>query len=187
MAMTKQTKFIIAIAVQLAIIFAVIIFKVTILTGGTEIVLRVEPIDPRDLLRGDYATFQYNISNLDSYLAKGQQLRNNDTVYVSLRKSGKYWAAQSIQKTKPGNNEIFIKGRVVSGGTDSQFNPLSLQRFTGSRFHIIYGVEEYFIPEGKGNELNSLGRVQEALARVVVDGNGNAVLKQLYINNKPWP
>lgn len=187
MAMTKQTKFIIAIAIQLVIIFAVIIFKVAILTGGTDILLRIEPVDPRDPLRGDYATFQYNISNLDSYLVREQQLRNNDAVYVSLRQSGKYWIAQGVQKTKPSDGKIFIKGRVASGGAESQFDPLSYQRFGSSRIHIVYGVEEYFIPEGKGSGLNFWNRNQEAYARVVVDENGNAVLKQLYIDDKPWP
>ncbi|PJC47845.1 MAG: hypothetical protein CO034_01100, partial [Parcubacteria group bacterium CG_4_9_14_0_2_um_filter_35_11] len=63
--LTKQTKFIIAIAIQLVIIFSIIIFKMAVLTGGAEVLLRIEPVDPRDPLRGDYLTFQYKISNLD--------------------------------------------------------------------------------------------------------------------------
>jgi len=93
---TKQTKFILAIALQVVIVFAIIIFKLSVLTGGTDVFLKIVPVDPRDLLRGDYATFQYDISNLDSYISGGQQIRNGDTVYVVLRQNGKYYFEKSI-------------------------------------------------------------------------------------------
>lgn len=183
---TKQTKFILAIVLQTVIIFAIIIFKVSILSGGTDVLLRIEPVDPRDMLRGDYATFQYsNISNLASYISDGQQIKNGDTVYVILRQSGKYWLAQSIQKTKPLNGEIILKGKVLSGGKKTQPDALPNQRFSGSRIQIIYGIEEYFIPEGKGQNFSFFNK--EAAARVAVDENGNAVLKQIFVNDKPWP
>ncbi|MDP2926731.1 MAG: GDYXXLXY domain-containing protein [bacterium] len=170
--MTKQTKFILAIALQMVIVFAIVIFKVSVLSGGTDVLLRIEPVDPRDMLRGDYATFQYsNISNLDSYIFGGQQIGNGDTVYVVLRQSRKYWMAQNVQKTKPLNGEIALKGKVVSVGD--------------SRIRVVYGIEEYFIPEGKGQGFSFFNK--EAAARVVVDENGNAVLKQIYVDDKPWP
>jgi hypothetical protein len=54
---TKQTKFIIAIVIQLVIIFTIIIFKIAVLRSGTEVLLRIKPVDPRDPLRGDHLTF----------------------------------------------------------------------------------------------------------------------------------
>lgn len=183
--MTKQTKFILAIALQVVIVFAIIIFKLSVLTGGTDVLLKIAPVDPRDLLRGDYATFQYDISNLDSYYARGQQIKNGDTVYVVLRQSGKYGIAQNVQKNQPAGNELFIKGKVESGGLENQSEPFSSQRFGGSRIHIVYGVEQYFIPEGEGRNF-SFGN-KEAAARIAVDDNGNAALKQIYVNDKPWP
>lgn len=182
---TKQTKFILAIALQVVIIFAIIIFKLSVLTGGTEVMLRIAPIDPRDLLRGDYATFQYDISNLDSYYSRGEQIRNGDNVYVVLRQFGKYWTAQSVQKTKPTGSELFIKGKVESGGMESQTDQFSYQRFGGSRLHIVYGIEQYFIPEGKGQNFNF--RNKEAAAMVAIDNSGNAALKKIYVDDKPWP
>ena len=115
--MAKQTKFILAIALQAIIIFAIVIFKMSVLTGGTDVLLKIAPVDPRDMLRGDYATFQYsNVSNLDSYISDGQPIRNGDTVYVVLRQSGKYWMARNVQKTKPLSGDIALKGKVASGG-----------------------------------------------------------------------
>ncbi len=188
MEITKQTKFILAIALQIVIIFAIIIFKVSVLTGGTEVLLKIEPVDPRDPLRGDYVTFQYNISNLDSYtyISDKEQIKNGDTVYVILYKSGKYWIAQKAQKTKPtSEKQIFIKGKVASGGLESQAEFLSQQRLGGSRLQLIYGIEEYYIPEGEGRGFSFFNK--EAAAKVSIDENGNAVLKQIYIDNKLWP
>jgi uncharacterized membrane-anchored protein len=171
--LTKQTKFIIAIAIQLVIIFSIIIFKMAVLKGGTEVLLRIEPVDPRDPLRGDHLTFSYKISNLDSYLFNYYPIRDGDTVYVPLKQQGKYWtAAFGIQKTKPiGEEKIFLRGKISS--------------FYGNRIHIIYGIEDYFIPEGTGQDFTFWR--QETAARISVDENGNAVLKQIYVNDKPWP
>jgi len=186
MEMTKQTKFILAILLQIFIIFAIVIFKVSVLTGGTEVLLKIQPVDPRDWLRGDYATFQYNISYIDSYLFGNEKIRNGDTVYVILQKDKKYWIAQKVQKTKPtGKNQIFIKGKVVSGGLESQAKFFSHQRFRRSRIHVIYGIEEYYIPEGKARGFSFWNK--KAIAKVSIDKDGNAVLKRIYVGNKPWP
>ena len=183
--LTKQTKFILAIVLQVAVVFAIIIFKLSVLTGGTEILLKIVPVDPRDLLRGDYVTFQYDISNIDSYYAyaNNTQITNGDAVYVILRQGGKYWSAQNVQKTKPTGNELFVKGVVRSGGIESQAG--SFQDFSASRLNIVYGIEQYFIPEGTGQNFSFWNK--EAAARVAVDDNGNAVLKQLYVDDKLWP
>ncbi|RME61042.1 hypothetical protein D6779_00875 [Candidatus Parcubacteria bacterium] len=183
---TKQTKFILAVALQVLIIFAIVAFKVAVLAGGTEVILKIEPVDPRDILRGDYVAFRYNISNLDPYLFGNEQVRDGDTVYVILRRSGKYWTAQRAQKTKPtADDQVFIKGKVVSGGLKSRSDPFSDGYFRGSSIHVVYGIEEYYIPEGSGSEFNFGG--SGAFAKISVDRNGNAALKQIYVNGKPWP
>jgi uncharacterized membrane-anchored protein len=185
---TKQTKFILAVALQVVIIFAIIIFKLSVLASGTDIFLKIEPIDPRDMLRGDYVTFQYDISDIDSYYANGQQIKNGDTVYVILRQSGKYWTVQSIQEKQPIESELFIKGKVESGGLENQINSSlpDLHNINGSSsFHIVYGVEQYFISEGKGSNFNF--RNKEAAAQIAIGDNGNAVLKHIYIDGKLWP
>lgn len=169
-----------AIALQVAVIFAIIIFKLSILTGGTDVLLRIAPVDPRDLLRGDYATFRYDISNVDSYYANSQQIRNGDTVYVVLWQSGKYHIVGNVQKAKPTGNELFIKGKVESGGLENQTDPFGV-----FRLRIVYGVEQYFIPEGKGRDFSFLNK--EAAARVAIDDNGNAALKRIYVDDRSWP
>jgi uncharacterized membrane-anchored protein len=169
--MTKRTKFILAGALQVAIIAAMIIVKMAILGNGTEVLLPIMPVDPRDMLRGDYIDLSYRISNIPSYMQEGQPYKSGETVYVVLRPTEGKSFAEKIQKTKPTAETIFIKGRVVSN--------------YGS-LNVKYGIEQYFIPEGKGQRINS-AITNNSVAVVVIDSNGNAVLKHLLVNNKIWP
>ncbi|HTN42803.1 MAG TPA: GDYXXLXY domain-containing protein [Nitrospiria bacterium] len=184
--MTKQTKFILAITLQAVIIFGIIIYKISILAAGTEILLKIVPADPRDVLRGDFATFQYSaISHLDEYVLNGQPFGNGDTVYVVLRQIGTYWSPQKVQKNRPSDEAIFLKGKVESGGTETGSSLLPRRRFGDSRLHVVYGIEDYFIPEGKGQGVRLQNK--EAAALVVVDENGDAFLEQVYVDDKTWP
>ena len=176
----KLLKFIIAISVQLLVILGIIIFKFSILSGGTEVILKIAPVDPRDPFRGDYVTFQYEISNV-SYYGRGNAIRNGDTVYVTLRPAGKYWVSTNVSKTKPASeNSVIIKGKVIRGGEASS-NSSSYTR----ELIISYGIEEYFVPEGAGRNFSFWGK--DIYAKLKIDENGNSVITQLYVNEKAWP
>ena len=184
--LTKQSKFAFAVLLQVVILFTLILFKLTVLAGGTEVLLKIEPVDPTSPLRGDYATFQYsNISRVDSYLADVTQVSTGDTVYVVLRQVGTYWKAERVEKVKPTSGELFLAGKLVSGGVVQQPASTLLPRSLPQPLHIVYGIEEYFIPEGSGRDFSFFDK--EAAARVVVDDEGNAVLKQILVGGKPWP
>lgn len=178
---SKTLKFIVVLGVQVLILVGIILFKLIVLGSGTEILLQIQPIDPRDPLRGDYATFSYSISSLPSYSIENT-VQNGDTVYVPISKTTKYWVftGGQISKTKP-KGGIFIKGKVVSGGSSGLLGLNATQ----SNLLISYGIEQYFIPEGKGQTLNNFNG--DAYTKVAVDDEGNSVLKGIYINDKPWP
>jgi len=203
--MSKNLKFFLALGLQILIILVVIIFKVAQFTSGTEVLLKLAPIDPRDPLRGDYLNLRYDITTLNSY--GGENFHNGDIVYVPLQKSGLFWTAgyNGPQKNLPAkgdNKTVYIKGTIMSGGKDSVFG--SQYGFNSSvQYTVKYNIESYFVPEGKGNtwELTSWSRCNgntecmqnanrpenQPFAKVAVDDNGNALLKQLYIDGKPWP
>lgn len=181
--MTKATKFTLAIILQCSIVLVVLLFHLAIKTWGTELVLRIEPVDPTSPLRGDYVTFQYSeLSNLNSYLISGNSVRNGSTVYVTLRKSGRYWYPERILTTPPQNDQVFIKGKVASGISEVTKNDFSA---TNSSIHILYGIEEYFIPEGSGRNFSFPNK--ETVAIVSVDKEGNAIVKRILIDGKNWP
>ena len=181
---SPKTKFTLAIAIQVLILLTVIVYKLSILSGGTEVFLRIQPIDPRDPLRGDYATFRYDISNIASYEFRNESVNNGETIYVTLTKNGKYWSVENASKKKP-NTGIFLKGKLVSGGKDNSPSSLSGKMPQNNDLRAEYGIESYFIPEGKGRNFSFANK--DAGALVKVDDNGNAVLEKIFVDDKSWP
>lgn len=169
---SKQTKFILAIILQLFIIGTIIIFKASVIVGGTEIVFKVVPVDPRDIFRGDYMVLSYqDVSRINKDLFEYDQIKRGQDVYVEINKSGDYWKAVRATDKKPKGKEIYIKGVVSSSNT-------------GDFISVNYGIENYFIPEKTGQNIDL--RNSNPYIKAAVDRNGNAVLKQLYIYDKPF-
>ncbi|HBB65440.1 MAG TPA: hypothetical protein DCZ84_02285 [Candidatus Vogelbacteria bacterium] len=192
----KSTKFILAFALQVIVILGLIILNLSVVEGGTEVFLRIQPVDPRDPLRGDYVSFQYEISRISYYQIRSDSntsVRNGDELYVVLREGSPYWHVDYASLTMPpvNNGLIFIKGRVVSGGIDpyaprqelatsTRFIPI-----TQKEFRVSYDIEQYYIPEGAGNNVSFWNK--DAGMRVKVDERGKAIPTQLYVDGKKWP
>lgn len=184
---SKKTSFIIAVAGQLALLVLLVLYKLATFSSGTEILLQLRPVDPRDMLRGDYVTVRYDISRIHAYGT--EHIQNGDTVYVPLYKeSGKFWSSYGgVTKQLPlsTNGQLYIKGVVTSGAFDPGTVSKPESMYQDSELTIDYGIDSYYIPEGSGrqSELNA----GNAYARVAVDADGKAIIKQLYVNDKPWP
>lgn len=193
MVLTRQIKFILAVALQLLVIAGIIMFKVSIVTGGQEVLLKIKPVDPRDFLRGDYVTFQYDISDIPlSYFSDPSSIRNGDTVYVPIERTASpyriaaYGVAKDSSFMGTSRKRIFIKGKVADSSLGESDVRKGFIEFEYERkVHIRYGIEEYFIPEGAGQNVNFWEK--EVGAKVAVDEEGRAVLKQLYVNGELWP
>lgn len=135
--------------------------------GGTEIALKAVPIDPRDLLRGDYVILRYEISNPD--VAVGPAFsRKNRTVYVSIADVGEPhgWLATDVSLSRPSDG-LFLRGRV--------------RRWRDSRAEIVYGIESFFVPEGEGLRYEEARNRDQLWAVVAVSPHGVARLKRLEI------
>jgi len=187
--MTKQTKFIIAISLQVLIILIIIGFKLLVLTG-TDVMLKIQPVDPRDWLRGDYVTFQYDISRVPGYYFTTNgldqvELKINDIIYVELRDHGGEWIASAFSKKPPTDGSVYIRGKVKNIRYASRINSTDEPKLINSTISIEYGIEQYFIPEGTGQGVSFVNK--DVVAQVTVDDHGNAVLKQVYVDKKPWP
>lgn len=180
--LSKKEKFIIAVALQFLMILAMLFFKLAIATGGEEVLLRIAPVDPRDPLRGDYVTFRYDISEIDRYRF-AETPRNGQTVYVELEKTGKYWGVKEVFAGKP-ENGLYLKAIVKSGGSDTAYGE-GPYAWGSAPLRVDYGMEQYFIKEGAGAGFSFAGK--ENSAKVAVDKNGNGVIKQVYVDDRPWP
>ncbi|MBI2591110.1 MAG: GDYXXLXY domain-containing protein [Candidatus Brennerbacteria bacterium] len=172
---TKQVKFIIVVGLQIFVLFAIIIYKTAILASGTDIVLKLQPVDPKDFLRGDYVSLRYDINNIDlnKISVEGEKsFKTGENIYVSLKKEQDYFSAEKANHQKPMSN-YFIKGMVSRGGDGA----ISVQ----------YGIESYFMPEGNARDLEQLtfGRQNNTLlVGVKVDRSGNALINKIIIAGK---
>jgi uncharacterized membrane-anchored protein len=149
---------------------AVGIHEFTLRTGQT-VLLKTQPVDPRDLFRGDYVILSYEISTLDlGTLGAGQITpTQGKDVYVTLRPEGQYHSARGIHAQRPSDGGVFLKGRVRS--------------ISGHMVRVEYGIESYFVPEGEGLVLeDAAGGSLEVSA--AVDRFGNAAIKALLLDGK---
>ena len=113
-------------------------------------------------------------------------VRDGDKVYVVLTKKGKFWEVKKLQKIKPKQRgEMFIKGIVVHGGIPESVSERRRRIFIRKNLTIKYGIENYFIPEGRGVDYRF--RRGRNHAKVSVDDDGNAVIAQIYVDGNPWP
>lgn len=163
-----KTKYVVAILFfWLIILFGFIGFKEFTKQTGTEVLLKTMPIDPRDLFRGDYVVLRYDISTVSSDLAT-ENLAIGDKVYVSLVLQDQYAIASSVSKMQP-SDSLFVKAKVKNVNPD--------------HFELEYGIESYFVPEGKGRDIERY-RGNQLDVKVAIDQFGNAVIKSLLIEGK---
>jgi uncharacterized membrane-anchored protein len=197
-----RRKLFVGVGWQVAILLFLVISFGSVIAGGNKIYLRIEPVDPRDPLRGDYVTFRYQgLSTLsvsdyeyDGYRCNpsmgssydpqrcapgnNSSYRVGDTVYVRLRESGSVWVADynPVSKMVP-RDGVFLQGKVTRVDQSGIASTKKL--------NVAYGIEEYFIPEGTGQ--NEPFWNSEMIAEVYVNQGGKAVLRRLYKDGKLWP
>lgn len=171
--MNKRFFLVLLFIIWLLVLFGFFAFKQFTVSTGTKILLETMPIDPRDLLRGDYVVLNYKISRLDTSKipcdTNIQSFSRGDKIYVVLKKDGNAWSAQEIKKRMPAGNPVFIKG--------------TLWGVYPPNLHLSYGIESYFVPEGQGRNIETY-RGNNLTAEVITDKFGNAVLNKLFIDNK---
>ncbi|MBI5769968.1 MAG: GDYXXLXY domain-containing protein [Verrucomicrobia bacterium] len=136
------------------------------------IVLKCRPVDPQDLLRGDYMTLRYEISDaiVTGLAAKQKEGAGVGTdVWVLLEKHERHHVVvrASLERLTPTTGQILVRaetGRDWSGATGAS--------------RLDYGIERYFVPEGKGTPRFKLMEVEASVSaahrlqikRVLLDG-----------------
>ncbi len=166
-----------------------ILYKEYTLRTGTEVMLKTVPIDPRDLFRGDYVTLNYEIStlNLEEIPAEDSYFEYNDRIYLALELKDGYGVPKKIYRTPP-EDELYIKGMVKDVIHDWEEDEAGIitEEPHIKELRVEYGIESYFVPEGRGIEIESqqwTGR-EGVNVKVVVDKYGNAVIKSLLSDGK---
>lgn len=178
----KAVLFGVAILLQCALLIVMVVDRVQILRGGTEVTLQTRPVDPRDLLRGDYVVLGYDISQLPAGALAGQpSAERNPIVFVKLAPdaNGLYQAvsvhAAPVTVTAP---EVLIRGRV-------SYSCGSNVRTFCDKLTIRYGLESYFVPEGEGKKLEQARNQQKLRVVAAVLPSGRAAIKRLLLDGEP--
>jgi uncharacterized membrane-anchored protein len=137
---------------------------------GKEIRLQTVPIDPKDLLYGDYVVLNYDINQIKASLWKGKEYlpKQGKTLYVVLRPNEKSmngtYEAVGIYDKKPSvkKDEVILKGRSDYSDNDT--------------IHIQYGLETYYISENTGKDLEEKAGKGKLVTKVKVAPWGRATL-----------
>jgi uncharacterized membrane-anchored protein len=171
-----------AILLQCALLILMVADRVRILREGREVTLQTRPVDPRDLLRGDYVVLGYDISQLPAGALAGQPTaERNPVVFVKLAPdaNGLYQAvsvhAEPVTVTAP---EVLIRGRV-------SYSCGSTSRTFCDKLTIRYGLESYFVPEGEGKTLEQARNQQKLRVVAAVLPSGRAAIKRLLLDGAP--
>ncbi|MDT6940673.1 GDYXXLXY domain-containing protein [Brucella pseudogrignonensis] len=164
---------VVAAALQTGILYASIEERASVLRSGHEVVLQTRPVDPRDLMRGDYVILGYDITSIDRKLINGSPVDGSRTVYVSLKPGdGGIWhvaRASFTPFTDLALDEVQIRGESTYAISDYPDATLTLR----------YGIERYYVPEGEGRVIEDSQRDLEITAVVAVNDAGTAVIKAL--------
>ena len=211
--MKTKLKIILALIIVLQILSLVgfVIYQENLKATGTKIILQTVPVDPRDLLRGEYVDLRYEISdivveNIRCYrICLGYDLEDKSNrsksredflesgegrnIYVLLTK--KPYRSESVALVRDsswyvydisdslsfGNNKpegieaIVIKGRIES---------IDLYQFTETiRMSVEYGIDQYFLQEGKGGLVEDAADVK---VEVNIASNGKAFITDLILD-----
>lgn len=129
--------------------------------AGTEIVLPIEGFDPRDLLSGHYLIYTVN------YGFAGEQGCPTSSVPATVclqPEPVKVYAAGDL----PTHCTQFIRGTCDDSA-----------RFTA-------GIERFYIPEKHARVLDKLVRDRKGSLVLSVTHDGNAAIRNLLIEGKPW-
>ena len=173
-----------AAAIQIALLGAMIADRAQILRGGTEVKLQTRPVDPRDLLRGDYVVLGYDISQVPSgALFKQPSDSRSPVVYVKLapKADGLYEAVSvhttAVPVTSP---EVLIRGRVNLGASCEPDG-----RSFCEKLQVRYNLEKFFVPEGQGKKLEEARNQRKLTVVAAVLPSGRAAIKRLLLDGEP--
>lgn len=170
--MHKKPYLLISALVSAVVLCGVMVWMITdratILRDGREVVLKTEPIDPRDLLRGRYVRLNYSISRVPPLTFTEEMPDYFDTgtvIFVRLEEGadGFWQAAEARVGSRPDDDGgIWIRGETLyrMASTDNPAN-------------VRYGIERFYAPEALAPEIEKRmrdGEVTEVVVAVAEDG-----------------
>lgn len=179
--------FALVVALQVVVLLGMVGRHSYTLATGTEVTLKSEPFDPWDPFKGEYVRLRYNISTFELPTpARGEEppYQRGDQVWVLLTKEEDYWRATAVGRlrSKPMEGQVAVRARVDWVDWWAPEEPVPPGSFR-SQLHLIYGMEEFYVPEGEGPPLEA--ERDGIRVKAKVDRFGRIALSQVLVNGEP--
>lgn len=168
----KKKLFFIILLMQIALLSAMIFSNYLVIYQGEKIILQVEPVDPRSLFQGDYVQLSYAFSTIDLSTFNNDinqdTIKRQDDIYLVFDKQDDLSIPVLATQNKDLiTDKLYIKGEIryvtPAALTPNKFENLPPQ---GPILHVDWNIEKYFVPEGKGKEIEE--QIRNGVAYVEV-------------------
>ena len=193
--MNLWLKIALLVLVQIAALAAMIADKQWTLNTGTPVVLQTEPVDPRSLFMGDYARLNYQISRLrldgemvpgsDTALGGDKDFKRLDTVWVAIRPDPEGAKAVSVhhQRSAIPPDLLALKGEIQSLN-EYEWDRAANKSVKQRTLHVRYGIEQYYVQEGTGRQIERPSGGEKVSIRVAIDSRGKAGILAVLLDGK---
>jgi len=169
-----------ACVAQVAVIGYMVWNHLQPLLHGERIVVRAEPVDPRDMLKGEYVILGYDFARITSnkeaklFADTTEAKRFADTtVFLPLvKKTNGEWTGAEPTLVRP-NSGLYLQG-LTSHMWDNEGNQLR------------FGIEAYYVEEGKGAAWEKLRNTGLLKVTIAVLPNGKAGLVSIDADTAPF-
>lgn len=129
--------------------------------------LKTLPVDPRDILRGDYMILNYEISRPGAAVKRTGGVDGD--VFVVLKPEGSRHVIAEILSVEPPVTDTrrWVHARATGAGEN---------------LHLDYGIERFFVPEGRGTPRFSTLEVEAS-----VSDDHRLYIRSLRLDGKRFP
>lgn len=173
---------IVAAALQTAVLGYMVESRASILRSGADIKLKTLPVDPRDLLRGDYVILSYPISTIPKSIITGVAPEAGGRARMSVR-------------LKPGVDGLWTATEASFGDLAAADGSVVLRTqpfdyYAGvdglpETLFVNYGIERYYVPEGEGKVLEDARNQEELEVEARVSKDGTPQIARLILRGEP--
>jgi len=173
----RKLLLVLAIVFQLGVLAHMVYGRESIVQTGNRIEILTAPIDPHDPFRGEFVRLSYAMNDMvidQTKIADQSSVEKRDSVLYTVLKPepGGTYAPDYLTDTKP-ESGVFIRGRL-----DVAWSRALTDR---RRAMVRYGIEQWFVQEGRGLEIEERQGVRGGLQvpmkmEVAIGNNGSGVL-----------
>ena len=142
-------------------------------SGGTEVILALEPVDPRDLLAGYYVIISTPVHRIRLDSVDGETgFAIHDDVYVTLAPGDDgNWQPVAVHTSRPAEG-VFLHGKVQTA---------SAERITAD-----FNIERFYADEATAQALEQRRQTDRDSLRLIVSvgDDGRAIIRGLEIDGE---